>query len=492
MSSNQDLKKSFKATSLFGGVQVFTILISIVRSKLVALLIGPVGIGMVELYTSTLKLIGSSTDFSLGVCAVRDVSVAYKSGDKERFKHVISIFSRVLWITGLLGTVICLFGSPLWSKLTFGNYDFTLGFVLLSVVLLLDQLKNGKNLLLQSTEHFSYIAYSGIIGNVLGLITTVPIYYFFGVDGIVAVLIFSSLFPYLLAHFFTSKLIFKYEKVGFKSVVKEGGDMLRQGFFLSVNFLFSTLIFYVLRIFISNRGGIAELGLYSSGFAIVNTYIGMVIQSMSQEYYPRISALSVKQKEFNEAVDKQAYFSLLLLGPMIICFLAFSEQFLIILYSEKFVGATMFMALSMLGVVFQAPSWCMGYAFLAKGDNKVFLIFETISKVLKLIVDISFYLLWGLAGIGLSFIVSYIYYTIQCCIVCHRRYGLKLSRSTLLLQLMYFILGIIVLMSTRNLPLLLKLAIGGAAIIASVLYSYTKLDKMMDVSGFIKRKFKHQ
>ena len=491
MSENQNIKKSLKATSLFGGVQIFGILVTIIRTKLVALLIGPVGVGIVELYNSTIKLITSLTDFSLSVSAVRDVSIAYKSGNKARYSHVISVFSRIVWLTGLLGTFICLLGSPLWSKLTFGNYDYTIGFVLLSITLLLNQLKAGKSVLLQATEHFRYLALAGIVGNVIGLLTVVPIYYFWRLDGIVAVLLLVAIFPYVIIYFYAAKLNVKCEKVSFNSVINEGKGMLKQGFFLSVNFLLSTLVFYILRIVLNNTGGLAEIGLYSSSFVIVNTYVGMVFQSMSQEYYPRLSALSDKKKEFNEAVNSQTLFSLLLLGPMIFCFLAFSEQILTILYSNKFIGASLLMALSMLGVVFQAPSWCMGYAFLAKGDNMAFFFYETTAKAIKLVLDILFYLLLGLTGLGISFIISYIYYFLQCALVCKLRYDINLSREVYTLLCLYFIIGGGLVFAVFNLTLLYAVVIGLIAIILSSFFSYYKLNKIVNISGFIKRKLYH-
>ena len=39
-------KQSLKATSLFGGVQIFNILIQIIRSKFAAVLLGPEGMGV--------------------------------------------------------------------------------------------------------------------------------------------------------------------------------------------------------------------------------------------------------------------------------------------------------------------------------------------------------------------------------------------------------------------------------------------------------------
>ena len=47
-------RQIMKATSIFGGVQVFQIFFQVIRSKFIAVLIGPVGMGIVGLLTSTL------------------------------------------------------------------------------------------------------------------------------------------------------------------------------------------------------------------------------------------------------------------------------------------------------------------------------------------------------------------------------------------------------------------------------------------------------
>src|SRR5690554_1976404 len=78
-----------KATSLFGGVQFFQILISVVRSKFVAILLGPSGMGIVGLLTSTTGLITGLTNFGLGTSAVKNISEATATSDNERIASEI-------------------------------------------------------------------------------------------------------------------------------------------------------------------------------------------------------------------------------------------------------------------------------------------------------------------------------------------------------------------------------------------------------------------
>ena len=78
---NFTYKSIAKANSIFGGVQLINILISVVRSKFVAIFLGPSGMGMMGLFQSTLDLIKSATNMGLNTSAVRDVSIAYNTND---------------------------------------------------------------------------------------------------------------------------------------------------------------------------------------------------------------------------------------------------------------------------------------------------------------------------------------------------------------------------------------------------------------------------
>ena len=241
---------------------------------------------------------------------------------------------------------------------------------------------------------------------------------------------------------------------------------------ISINYLLSALIFYILRVFITDKGGALELGLYSASFAIVNNYIGLVFQSVSKEYYPRISALSNQSSKFSSAVNDQIYLILLILGPLIAVFLTFSDQLLSLLYSDKFTDASLLMAFCMAGIIFQAPSWCMSYAFLAKGDNKTFIILETIAKLQKIITDIVLYIKMGLTGLGISFIISYIYYSLQNSLVCRYKYGIKFSGINYLLIFGYSAMSAILIWSFISFHFKTRIILGCIIIIISSLFSY--------------------
>ena len=104
---------------------MYQILIGIIKSKFIAVLLGPAGMGIQGLYQSTLDVIKSLTALGLEQSAVRDISEANGCKDAHRIGRTVATVRRLVWMTGTLGLVATLILSPLLSQWTFGNGDYT-------------------------------------------------------------------------------------------------------------------------------------------------------------------------------------------------------------------------------------------------------------------------------------------------------------------------------------------------------------------------------
>lgn len=487
---NLNYKEGLKATSLFGGVQVYTIMITIVRSKIIALLLGPVGMGVMGLLTSTTGLITSCTNFGLSTSAVRDLSEAHSKGNQGVLSRTVCVFRRMLWLTGLLGMVVCLFLSPYWSWVSFGNYDYSLSFVLLSCTLLFTQLAVGQTALLQGTRHYGFMAKSSLWGSTLGLLLTTPLYFFFGVSGIVPAIILTTLITLFLSWHYSRKV--KVEKIHltYREVFREGRGMARMGFFLALQGLLSVLSGYLVRVYISHTGGLDEVGLYSAGFSIVNTYVGLVFTAMSTEYYPRLSSYAGEKKLFNTAVNQQMEIALLLLSPVICLFLIFGNIAITVLYSNRFQGIDWMLYWTILGIFFKAPSWSIAFSFLAKSDTKAFFWNELVAILYTTLLNILFYRYWGLDGIGVSFFLGYLLYWIQVWIVCKKRYEYEFDRIIGKIFVPHFLLALGCVGSVLFFSLWWRYGIGCLFILLSGFLSYRSLDTRIGIKEIIKTRLK--
>ena len=235
----------FKATSLFGGVQVYQILIQIIKSKFVAVLLGPAGVGIMGLYQSGLQLIQQLSSMGLSQSAVRDVSEANGSNDMQRIAKTVTVVRKLVWITGLLGLVLVVCFSPLLSKASFGNYDYTIPFIILSVTLLLDQLSAGQKVVLQGMRRLKDLAKCSAFGVTFGLFTSVPLYYWLGIEGIVPTFLLSSVCTLLLSWFYSRKIKIEKVKVTPKQTFEHGKLMLVMGVSMSLSGILNLSLIHI-------------------------------------------------------------------------------------------------------------------------------------------------------------------------------------------------------------------------------------------------------
>lgn len=476
-----------KATSIFGGVQVINIFISIVRSKFIAVLLGPAGMGIAGLLTSTTGLIGSLTNFGLGTSAVKDIAAANETGDTKRIATVAAVFRRLVWITGLLGAVVTLALSPWLSQLTFGNREYTLAFVWLSVTLLLNQLAGGHMVMLQGMRKLKYLANANITGTLLGLVISVPIYYVWGIDGIVPTIILTSIASLIYAWYFGRKVKIEKAVVDRVTTIAEGKDMLKMGFMISLSGLITTAAAYLVRIYISNTGGVDDVGLYNAGFAIIGTYVGLVFAAMGIDYYPRLAGVAQDNNKARELINQQAEIAILILAPILTIFLVFINWVVILLYSAKFTPINGMIHWAALGMFFKAASWSIGFIFLAKGAARLFFWNELIANVYLLVFNVLGYKWGGLNGLGISFFAAYFVYFIQVFVITRVKYSFSFDKQFSKIMALQLLLGILCFLAVKLLPTTWAYAVGSFIVLVSSAYSLYELNKHLHLKGLINR-----
>jgi len=482
-----------KATSLFGGVQVFQILISIIRSKFVAILLGPEGMGIAGLLRSTIEIIGKLTNMGIRVSAVKNVALAASTYDEHKIATTVIVLRQLVWFTGLLGLLVTFFFAPWLSQITFGNYEFTIAFRWLSISLIFTQISGGQMVVLQGLRKLQYLAKANIIGSVFGLIITVPMYYIWGIDGIVPVIIVTSLMTLLLSFYFSNKVRLTVVKVSKETTYSEGKEMVSMGIMISLSSLLTMLAAYLVRIYISNTGNLADVGLYNAGFAIIGTYVGMIFTAMGTDYYPRLSEVANDKIKTNNTINQQAEIAVLILAPILIGFIIFINWVVVLLYSTKFLPVTDMIHWAALGIFFKAPTWAMGFVFLAKGDTKWFFWSQLVAICYVLILNILGYKYFGLEGLGISFLIAFVLGFIQNLLVTNKLYSFNFNKGFYKIFVVVFCIAMLSFWLYFTVEGFWMYVFGIILIAISALYSYRELNKRLDLAEIIatfKKKYK--
>lgn len=480
-----------KANTILGSVQFITIIIGIVRSKLVALLLGPAGVGLMGLYQSTIDLVKSMSNMGIQTSAVRDVALANDANNKEELGQTKTVVSRIVWITGLLGFCIMFLGAPWLSEMTFGNRANVWAIRVLAVVPLITQLTVQHQVLLQGMRALKQLAMAGIWGGLIGLFINIPLFYIWGEGAIVPVLIIIAVASYLIAWYNARKLKVPHSMITWKESFQKGRGMVKMGFLIGITAMMDMIVVYVVKIAVQNWGSLTDVGLYTAGFAIVQSYVNLIFSAIGTDYYPRLASVSNNREEYCDTINKQFEILILVLTPMVLVFMSFSSELLYLLYSSKFIPANMMISWLAFGMLFRAYTWCRGYMYLAKSDTKIYFITYVIAFLTQLFLTLGGYKLWGLTGIGISFGLCYVVSNSYGYFIAKLRYGFQYGRE----QNKYMLFAIMSAASILIISYVIESPIRYLAyvlvIVFSSFYCYKELNKRLDISSIVKSKFKH-
>ncbi|MBE6400944.1 MAG: O-antigen translocase [Verrucomicrobia bacterium] len=430
-SKQSSYRQVFKATSIFGGAQVFTILIGIVRSKLVAVFLGTAGVGINGLFTSPLALISSISSLGIPFSAVRDIAHANEQGNAEGVSKIILAFRRWVWLTGLVGAVITLCLSPWLSEWSFGTRDYTWGFVVLSLMVFVSAISGGQLGLLRGMRKMKEMALASIIGGSLSLAVAVPLYWIYGTAGIVPAILGGALATLLVSWWYSRKIFLEKVAQSWKESFSLGSGMAKLGILITVSGMVTQLAGWGIYIFVRHVGGLEEVGLYAAGWGMTNQYVGMVFSAMGADYLPRLSGVRDNNAKIREYANQQAEISVLILTPAMVLFMGALPLAVWILFTEDFMPIIPFVSWMLAGMLLKAVSWCLGFIILAKGDSKMFLYTEVGIKFISVPAYLLGYYYCGLSGIGIAFVGIYAFYSILMFFVCRKNYEFTFSRELL-------------------------------------------------------------
>lgn len=480
-----------KYTGVFGGVQGLSLLVALVRNKCVAVLLGPEGMGIVSLFNATVKLMADATGLGISISAVRNISVAYDEGNARLLRHSIAVIRTWSVVAALLGMLLCAALSPLLSRSTFSVAGHTLDFVWLSPVVGLATLVSGELAILKGMRRLSGLAMITILNVVGALLVTVPIYWWWGADGIVASLLAVAVLQGIFTLKFSSQAFpWRWTARGrvIVRLLRIGGPMVKLGVAFVLASLCGSGADYLIRILLNANGSTADVGLFNAGYMMTITYGSMVFSAMETDYFPRLSACCADLQQMNQTMNQQMEVSLVIISPMLVCFSIGLPVFLPLLFSARFLPVLGMMQISIAALYLRAVKLPISYLPLAKGDSRSFLLMEGGYAVLMVILVTTGFAWRGLTGTGVALLVMSVIDFLVLTFYMHARYGFQISRQVLKYLFVELILGAATIACTQ-LSGVAYWVVGGALVVASLLTTLYILRNKTNICGSLVKLF---
>jgi len=411
MSSQQHYRSIFKSTSLIGGSALINILIGVVRTKFVAVLLGPAGVGLMGMLTSVLEPISTVAGMGIATSGVRQIAEAHGKQDTQRISEVASIVRRTVWGTGILGCLLTVALSPWLSEWTFKSRAYAVPIAVLGVTILLGNLSIGRVCIIQGTRRIADIAKMTIWGALAGTLISIPCYYVWGMHGIVISLCLCSVASLAISWSYARKVPLQPIRVSMpllKAEVKRllgfGLPIMASGFVLSVNA-------YFLRLIVIKQFDLVGVGIWGAAFMISGVLVNFVLNAMGTDYYPRLTGVIGDRAQVQREVNAQTEIALLLAVPALLVTILFAPLGVQLLYSGKFNDAIPVLRWSVYGILGRVISWPLGFILLAQGRGKLFFCLELFTGLLYLGLMWGCGQRWGLTGTGIAFMLLYVIYT---------------------------------------------------------------------------------
>lgn len=382
--------------TLFGGVEGLNMLLGLLRAKLAAMLLGPAGIGLNGIYNEAREFLHTTSNLGMDQSGTRQIAQA--EGHDAKMQAVMLTRSWIL-LFAIGGTLLTLVLAMPLSWALFSDSDHVWQIMLLSPSVGFSTMTCGEHTILRGMQKLRALALVSVLSVLIGILTTIPFYYVWGLEGIVPGITLSTL-CIMVMNMWVSYHYFPPQFQFIRQQLLKGKRMIQIGF----SFMLAGLVTHAAMLFIQtllNRiGGLHSVGYYNAAYAICFTYTGIIFASLSQEYFPRLSSVFANKAERTDSVYRQIKATFLLSIPIAALMYLLMPWIIPLLLSDEFLPIVTIAQSAVLTIPLRAVYLPLAYLPLAAGDSKLYFAMETLSNVILVLGVVIGYHLFGLAGLG--------------------------------------------------------------------------------------------
>lgn len=469
-----------KSSSLIGGAQGITLLIGMVSTKFVAVLIGPLGLGMLSLYKTIQGFASTLAGLGIGSSGVRDIAEAWGSGDAQRIGRMALTLRRMCWLTGIAGALLLAAVAPWASLWTFDSAEHTNAIRLLGVSLLFGNLAAGQSALILGTRRIADMAKLTVIGATMGCLASIGFYSWLGLEGIIPTILSMAVLSWLVTHYFAARIEVPAVSMTWLESIRSAGGLVRLGIALMWTGLLGIVVALITRTLITQEIDLIAVGIYAAAFNLSGQFANFILGAMGADYYPSLTAVQHDHVRMRELVDQQTEIGLLLALPGLIATLTLAPLAIQLFYTAEFAPASPLLQWFVLGCLGRVISWPQGFIILAKGKSALFAGTETFANLLHLGLIFLGLQWFGLIGVAYAFALLHLIFTALIAYVSHRLIAYRWSAKVMRLIAIIGVSALIGFWISRSLSILPASIVGGGFSMLLGLFSLRELSLRLD------------
>lgn len=399
-----------RVSFLNGLATIIKMLTSLITVKVIAAVIGPVGIALLGQLNNFSTIILSISNGGINAGVTKYVSEY--SHSKKEYTHYISTGFKITAALSIATSLVLLLGAGYFSELILHDkkykavfYVFGATIIFYSFNALLISVMNGFK------EYKKYVI-ANIIGSIVSLLFSVSLVYKFGILGaLVSVVTYQSVVFFLTLFILRNTIWLKWqifsEKIN-KAVA------LKLGHYSFMALVSATTVpagQLIVRNFITKYRSIQDAGLWEGMNRISGMYFLIITTSLSVYYLPKLSELKTNAEVKNEIYR---VYKLIIPFTLLSSFFIFLFRNLIIriLFTKGFAGMENLFAFQLIGDNLKLAGWVLGYLLIAKAMSKIYILMEFMNLIIITLLSYFLVNILGAVGATISYSICYLIYLV--------------------------------------------------------------------------------
>lgn len=407
MIDSNSYRMILQSSAVIGVAQIFNILGAFIRIKVVAVLAGPTGVGLVGLYASLVQITAIAAALGMVSVGTRKIAATYTKGDHQAVNRTRRTLFWATLAQAMIGTVVFFLLADWIAQAVLHDPAQLTTVRWLSLAVAVTVAGGYQTAVLAGTRRMVEIAKISIGASILGSVLACAAILFLKNDGFVTIVLFPPLVSLVIGCFLLSKLEpVGSAHVGLRELLREWAGLSRLGLVFMVTALIALLGHLVVRILIQNVLGLDALGHFQASWNLSATCLALVIGAMGTDYFPRLSAAVAHSEDAVRAINQQIEVGLLLCAPIFLALIGLAPWVIELAYSSDFTQAVEVLRFQILGDILKVISWPLAMAIVARGSGLIFLLTETFSIAFMIVLISIGIPILGLKATGVAFLIT--------------------------------------------------------------------------------------
>ena len=437
--------------AVIGSAQALNILISILRMKVLAILLGSTGVGLLSIYNSLQGLVSTAAGLGMASSGVRQISSV--RGEEQALSRVRRVLLAAHLVQGSLAMLgVWLLRAPIADWL-FGDRTYATEVGLIGVAILLGLVGAAQTALLQGMRRIGDLGRVTVLSALVGTIAGLAAVWLYGEAGLIWFVVVQPLATIVVALRYTRRLP---KPTALRPSASELWEvwkpMAKLGAAFMLGGLATTATLLLVRSRITQELGLEAAGHFAAAWGITMTYVGFLLGAMAADYYPRLTEVINDRAAATRLMNDQAQLGLAIGGPVLLLLIGLAPWVVTLLYSAEFAPAAELLQWQTVGNAFKLASWALAFSIVAAARSKTFFLMELSFNIVFLVMIWFLLPSLGLKVTAIAFLVGYVVYFATVNIAAHILQGFRWQPLSLGLLALHVTLALGILVLARMAP----------------------------------------